>query len=310
MQLFIYPALTDQLTALLRRQLPASVTPIFRSDLPDAAQPDALRTADALFGNPPVSWLTGLTDKLAFWQLDSAGFDKYRGVQTRAKVANMGDYFAWPCAETMIAGIMAFYRRIPELAVLQSRSEWVGAPMRQRTDLLRHKRVIILGTGTIGRAVRQMLTGFDCRVTMLARTDAQADIHSVDELRAALPETDLVINCLPGTATGFVSAEVIGAMPARCLYANVGRGSTTDEAALIDALQAGRLAGAVLDVTDTEPLPADSPLWALPNVLLTQHTGGGQPDEDQGKVEQLLRNLHRLERGEPVENEVGLGRGY
>jgi phosphoglycerate dehydrogenase-like enzyme len=93
-------------------------------------------------------------------------------------------------------------------------------------------------------------------------------------------------------------------------YASVGRGNTTDEPALIAALQAGRLGGAVLDVTATEPLPPNSPLWTLPNVLLTQHTGGGQPLEDEGKVDQLLRNLHQLERSEPLENLVDLARGY
>jgi glyoxylate/hydroxypyruvate reductase A len=99
-------------------------------------------------------------------------------------------------------------------------------------------------------------------------------------------------------------------MPPGSLYASVGRGNTTDEPALIAALQAGRLGGAVLDVTATEPLPPDSPLWTLPNVLLTQHTGGGQPFEDEGKVEILLRNLQHLRRGEPLENLVDLTRGY
>ena len=94
------------------------------------------------------------------------------------------------------------------------------------------------------------------------------------------------------------------------VYANVGRGTTTDEPALIAALQSSQLGGAVLDVTATEPLPADSPLWTLPNVLLTQHTGGGQPDEDAGKVAQFLRNLDLFLAGKPVANAVVLGRGY
>lgn len=310
MQLFINTNLNDKLKAELRQQLPADVTATFRNELPQEEQQAAFQSANVVLGNPPAAWFADPLPNLKFWQLDSAGFDGYKNAQINATVANMGDYFAWPCAETMLAGILAMYRRIPELAILQSRSEWVGAPIRDRTGLLRQKRVVILGTGTIGQAVRQMLTGFNCAVKMLARTDPQADLHSADELKAVLPQTDIVVNCLPGTATGFVSADLIGAMHPGSLYANVGRGSTTDEPSLIRALQSGQLGGAVLDVTATEPLPADSPLWTLPNVLLTQHTGGGQPDEDAGKVGLFLRNLPRFLAGQPLENGVDLGRGY
>ncbi|HEX8658986.1 MAG TPA: NAD(P)-dependent oxidoreductase, partial [Hymenobacter sp.] len=84
----------------------------------------------------------------------------------------------------------------------------------------------------------------------------------------------------------------------------------TNEPALINALQTGHLGGAVLDVTATEPLPATSPLWTLPNVLLTQHTGGAQELEDDGKVDMLLRNLAHFRDGQPLENPVDLSRGY
>lgn len=310
MNLFVNVALNDSLETALRQQLPADIIATFRHDLPASEQQVAFRSADLLLGNPSPDWFAEPPSNLRFWQLDSAGFDGYRNVQTGALVANMGDYFAWPCAETMVAGILALYRCIPELAVLQNGSAWVGVPIRARTGLLRHKKVVILGTGTIGQAVRQMLTGFDCAVTMLARTDPQANLHSAGELKAALPQTDIVVNCLPGTATGFFSADLINAMAPGSLYANVGRGTTTDEPALLLALQSGRLGGAVLDVTATEPLPADDPLWTLPNVLLTQHTGGGQPNEDAGKVTQFLRNLALFRANKPLENPVTLGRGY
>ena len=310
MQLFVNPPLDDTLKTALRQQLPADVAVTFRRDLPESEQRAAFQAADLLLGNPPAAWFDGPLPNLKFWQLDSAGFDGYKHARVTAQVANMGDYFAWPCAETMLAGLLAFYRRIPELTLLQDKGEWVGAPIRARTGLLRHKRVVILGTGTIGMAVRQMLTGFEGTVTMLARTDPQAELHTVDELKAVLPQTDIVVNCLPGTATGFFSADLVAAMQPGSIYASVGRGSTTDEPALIEALRSGQLGGAVLDVTATEPLPADSPLWTLPNVLLTQHTGGGQPDEDAGKVAQFLRNLTLFRAGQPVENAVELGRGY
>ena len=312
MQLFVNTTLDTALKAELQHQLPAdgSLTVVFRQDLPQAEQLVAFRSATIILGNPPAAWFSESLPNLTFWQLDSAGFDGYKDVRLSATIANMGDYFARPCAETMVAGILALYRCIPELARLQSQSEWMGVPIRTRTNLLSSKRVVILGTGTIGQAVRQMLSGFNCETYLLARTDPKADLHSADELKAILPQIDIVVNCLPGTATGFFSADLIETMKLGSIYANVGRGSTTDEAALIYALQSGQLGGAVLDVTVSEPLPANNPLWTLPNVLLTQHTGGGQPDEDAGKVNQFLKNFKRFLSGEPLQDAVELGRGY
>ncbi|AII51352.1 NAD(P)-dependent oxidoreductase [Hymenobacter sp. APR13] len=311
MQLFVYATLNDPARQLLLQQLPAGIHPTFRQDLPESQQQAAFQQAEVVFGNPPPEWFAaGAPAALQFWQIDSAGIDRYQELRVAFPVANVGDYFAWPCAETIVAGILGWYRAIPELAVLQSRRQWVGGPIRGRVGLLRDKRVVILGSGAIGQAVAEQLAGFRCHVQLLARIDARAQLHSREDLLAALPETDLVINCLPGSADQFFSADMVQALPAHALYASVGRGNTTDEAALLAALQAGRLAGAVLDVTAQEPLPADHPLWSLPNVLLTQHSGGGQPREDEGKVEILLDNLHRLRHQQPLQNLVQLARGY
>jgi len=294
------------------RQLPADITVAFNSDLTKEQALPALQAAHLLLGNPPPAWLTeARLPYLRFWQIDSSGFERYQHVQLAVPVANMGDFFAWPCAETMVAGLLALYRHLPELAVLQTRKEWVGgAFVRNRAQLLRGRRVVILGAGGIGLALRQQLSGFECRVQLLARTHPEAQLRSRAELLATLPETDIVVNCLPGSADGFFSADLLAAMPRGSIYASVGRGNTTDEPALIAALQAGRLGGAVLDVTATEPLPADNPLWHLPNVLLTQHTGGGQPLEDEGKVDVFIHNLTLLRNGQPLEHLVKLSRGY
>jgi glyoxylate/hydroxypyruvate reductase A len=311
MKIYVYTALDEAARTYLRQQLPAATELVFHADLPADQQSAAFQTATVLFGNPPAAWLTKEPlPELTFWQIDSAGFDRYQGVVLAVPVANMGDFFAWACAETMVAGLLALYRRLPELVLLQAKQQWVGAEVRGRQGLLRGKRVVILGTGTIGQAVREQLSGFGCAVQLLARTDPQAQLHSKEELAAALPHTDVVVNCLPGSADGFFSAELVSAMRPDGIYASVGRGNTTDETALIAALQAGRLGGAVLDVTATEPIPAGHPLWALPTVLLTQHTGGGQPREAEGKIDQLVRNLERLRTGQPLENPVQLAQGY
>jgi phosphoglycerate dehydrogenase-like enzyme len=311
MKIFVYTALGEAARQYLKEQLPADAEVTFNADLPADQAQAALEAADVLFGNPPPAWFTaGPLPQLKFWQIDSAGFDRYKGVRLAVPVANMGDYFAWACAETMVAGLLALYRRLPELVLLQEKQQWVGAEVRGRQGLLRGKRVVILGAGTIGQAVREQLSGFGCAVQFLARRDPQAQLHTKEELAAALPKTDVVVNCLPGSADGFFSAELVAAMRPDAIYASVGRGNTTDEPALVAALQAGRLGGAVLDVTATEPIPVGHPLWALPNVLLTQHTGGGQPREAEGKIDQLVRNLARLRAGQPLENLVELGEGY
>jgi len=311
MKIFVYTALKEAARDYLRQQLPAGADVTFNADLPTDQAQAAFQSAEVVLGNPPAAWLTaGPLPALTFWQIDSAGFDRYKGVRLAVPVANMGDFFAWACAETMVAGLLALYRRLPELVLLQAKQQWVGAEVRGRQGLLRGKRVVILGAGTIGQAVREQLSGFGCAVQFLARTDPQAQLHTKEELAAALPETDVVVNCLPGSADEFFSAELVAAMRLDSIYASVGRGNTTDEPALMAALQAGRLGGAVLDVTATEPIPAGHPLWTLPNVLLTQHTGGGQPREAEGKIDQFIRNLTRLRAGQPLENPVELAEGY
>ena len=310
MRLFVYSPLPEPSRALLQQGLPETTTVQYVSDLPAAQQEAACQQAEVVFGNPPPAWLAGALPNLRLWQLDSAGFDRYQGLAVAAPVANMGDYFAWPCAETIVAGLLALYRALPELVRLQAEARWVGAPIRERVGLLRGKRVMILGAGTIGQAVRQQLSGFGCQVQLLARTDPQAQLHSRDDLLAALPHTDIVVNCLPGSADNFFTGKEFEALPVGSFYASVGRGNTTDEPALLAALQTGHLGGAVLDVTATEPLPASHPFWAMPQLLLTQHTGGGQPQEADGKVARLLRNLTLLQAGQPLENLVELSRGY
>ena len=312
MRLFVYSPLSVSARAHLMRQLSPDVEVTFSHDLPIEQQFTAFEEAEVVMGNPPPTWFTaGAPPLLRFWQIDSAGFERYRHLQLPIPVANMGDFFAWPCAETMVGGLLGLYRHLPELAVLQFQKKWVGgAYVRNRAGLLRGRRVVVLGAGAIALALRQQLRGFECEVGLFGRTSPEAGLRTREELKAALPETDIVVNTLPGSAEGFFSADLVEAMRPGSIYASVGRGNTTDEPALLRLLQAGYLGGAVLDVTAIEPLPADNPLWTLPNVLLTQHTGGGQHLEDEGKVDLLLHNIALLNNNQPVENPVELSRGY
>ncbi|MFC6999660.1 D-2-hydroxyacid dehydrogenase [Rufibacter roseus] len=311
MKLFVYSDLSTDQKNYLRQQLPDGIEAYFSTDLSSEEQQQAFKEAEVIFGNPPAQWFSNPPTALRFWQLESAGFEQYRSVTTAAVVANMGDFFAIACAETMVAGILAMYRAIPRLVKLQDKKEWQGKEVRATLQLLSGKRVVILGAGTIAQAIKRMLTGFGCHIVLTARQNPSADILSKEELYRQLPLTDVVINTLPGHLVQYVSGEFLSKMKPGSLYANVGRGSTTNETALVSALQDGQLSGAVLDVTEQEPLPATSPLWQMNNVLLTQHTSGGQARETEGKINRFLENLQLFLAGEEVKDKLAdISRGY
>lgn len=311
MRIYSYTILDEELAARLHEVAePEDEVILRRESDSDEKTKNTFRQADVVLGNVPTEWLADAPEQLAYLQLDSAGFDKYQGIPLKARVANMGDWFARPCAETIVGGLAALYRGLDALTLLKQNKQWVGHAMRTHLGVMDRQRVVVLGGGTIGTAVRDILGGYRCRVKTLARTNPDAELHSKNELMVALPEVDILINTLPGTAENYVDRDLIAAMRPGSVYANVGRGNTTDETALIEALQSGHLSGAVLDVTEQEPLPADHVLWTLPNVILTQHTGGGQAEEHAGKVEIFIRNIQNLRNGDPIESEVDLARGY
>lgn len=310
MLIFVNTPFNEHNQNALSRALGDVHTLVFKSQLPKNEQFDAFQKAEIILGNPPAQWLETPPQNLRFWQLDSAGFDGYKNLHLTVPVCNLRDYFSVPCAETIVAGIMAFYRGIEELTLLKAEKRWVGVPIRFRLGLLTGKRVVILGAGSIGQAVKKMLQGFDCQLTLVARSHPDARIHTLEDLLAILPDTDLVISCLPGSAKGYFTQQMIDTLPPTAVFANIGRGSTVDETALLKALQENRIAGAVLDVTEVEPLPSEHPFWTMPNVILTQHTGGGQMSEDEGKVSFFVQNVEQFVNQEPLQNQIELSKGY
>lgn len=266
--------------------------------------------ADYIFGNPPVAWFSEPSKKLRLLQFDSAGFDQYKHITLNARAANIGDWFAQTCAETVIGAIICLYRGIDKFVLLREKNEWLGAKLRDRLRHLHGEKVMILGAGAIGSRVRDLLKNFGCQVSSFARTSPQAEYHRRETLLEALCHVDIVINTLPGLGSYVVDGEFLCAMKQGSLYATVGRGNTTNENELIHALSSGQLGGAIMDVTEIEPLPAESALWTLPTVILTQHTAGGRANEDSGKVTLFVENVKRIEAGEDVKNEVDVKRGY
>jgi glyoxylate/hydroxypyruvate reductase A len=313
MIIYIEIKLTDSLKNAIR-ETADTYTCIFEDELnSEKEKHDAVSNAEIIFGNvKPASWLDEARS-LKWIQFSSAGFDAYRKLKTAAIVTNMRDYFSGPCAETMIAGILALYRGIDEFAILKQEKKWVGHTIRTNLYLLSKRQVIILGAGNIGQRIGKLLSGFDCQVAYYARSTNTAIINTPDELLQAIPGADIIIGALPGTAetARLFTNEMIDAMRPNAIFCNVGRGNlVADESHLVNALMNSRIAGAVLDVTAQEPLPADHPLWECPQTILTQHSGGGNLTELEGIVAMFITNFKNFENNRSLMNTVQLERGY
>lgn len=265
-----------------------------------------------IFGNPPRDWLAQCR-VLQWLQLDSTGFGEYEALawdhmenRERPVVTNLSGFYAEPVAETCLAGILALMRGMDQCADLKARRHWRGAAIRPGLRLLADAAVVLFGFGAINRRLAEILQPFGCRILSFAR-DWEADA-----LDRALEGADIVVCVAPHTTgtAGVFDRDRLARIPSSAILVNAGRGSLLDEAALAERLQAGDLAGAVIDVTITEPLPRAHPFWSCPNLLLTQHSAGGFENELDRKIDYFESNLHRFNRAEPVKGIVRLSRGY
>ena len=173
-------------------------------------------------------------------------------------------------AELAVSLILASLRQLPRFALDQSRHRWDHV----RTDSLDGKKVLLVGYGGMGKAVEERLAPFGARITRASRT-ARDGVAPLSQLPPLAAGADILVVCIALTpdTCGLIGEEVLGALPDGALVVNVARGPIVDADALARHLTGGRLRAA-LDVTDVEPLPADRPEWALPNVLITPHIGG------------------------------------
>lgn len=230
--------------------------------------------------------------------------------RTEARVCSGVGLHDRPVAEHAMALILALVRRLPAMLEAQRDSRWATEysgtqplhPQGPVTTLL-DARVLIWGFGSIAATLAPMLSQFGAAVRGVARSGGQREgvqVITQDELNDVLPETDILINILPATpATRHaLDAQHLELLPDHAYVVNVGRGATVDEGALVVALQAGSIAGAALDVMETEPLPSDSPLWTAPNIVLTPHCAGGRPINAGALVSRNVRAL--IEGGELV----------
>jgi phosphoglycerate dehydrogenase-like enzyme len=255
---------------------------------------------------PEAGALLAELPDLAVVQLLSAGADAWVGrIPDRVTLCDARGVHDSATAEWVVAAILSALRGFAPLARAQARREWAYDEVAP-TDELAGKRVLIVGAGSIGSAVRDRLAPFEVTFTLVARTARPAEgVHGVDELPALLPEADVVVLLVPltGQTRGLVDEAFLAAMPDGALLVNAARGPVARTSALVAELSAGRLRAA-LDVTDPEPLPADHPLWELPNVLLTPHVAGSVRGLLPRAYRLVGEQLRRFVAGEPLVNRV------
>ncbi|WP_193105665.1 NAD(P)-dependent oxidoreductase [Brachybacterium sp. FME24] len=250
-------------------------------------------------------------DNLRFVQSLSAGIDGIltAGFRDDVVIAAGAGLHSLTVSEHALALLLSLLRRLPEAREAQARHEWsteLGGlqplhPEDRVTSLIGAK-VLIWGFGQIGQTLAPTLTALGAQVRGAARsagTRNGVEVIEETDVLAALPEVDVLIDILPASeqTAGAVGREVLAALPDHAILINVGRGTTVDQVALREALEAGTLGSAGLDVTDPEPLPATDPLWDAPRLLITPHGAGGRPV---GADERISTNVRALVDGTEI----------
>jgi phosphoglycerate dehydrogenase-like enzyme len=253
----------------------------------------------ALMGGRSLRWV----------QSGSAGVESrdFHALLMRGiRLTNAAGIHAEPIAQYVLMQMLNRIKRTRAHFELQAEHRWESIGGGELTGLT----VGIVGFGGIGRAVARLAKAFSMRVVASKRTrvdDPTLDrLYPPSQLGALLAESDFVVLAAPQNeqTRGMIDTAALERMKPKALLINVARGGLVDEEALVDALRRKRIGGAVLDVTFTEPLPETSPLWDLPNCVITPHDSGFSPLSLERALDLFLDNLDRFQKGEPLRNEV------
>ena len=253
------------------------------------------------FPNPDAVAAMAQMPRLKVVQTLTAGFDRVRPhVPAGAVLCNARGAHDASTAEWVVGAVIAAVRQFPYFAAEQAAGRWSY----QFTDSLAGKTVLIVGYGSIGRAVDRRLSGFDVLIRRVARS-ARDGISPVSALPDLLPEADVVIILAPVTieTVGMVDAAFLAQMKDGALLVNAARGALVVTEDLVTEVASGRLSAA-MDVTDPEPLPPGHPLWGLPNAFITPHVGASTPYSSMSARNFVRDQAERYLAGQPLANVI------
>lgn len=281
------------------------------------ASPEQIAEAEIILGLPGSDAIKA-AKKLKWLQLLSAGADRFVDKDMYCNkdviLTNSSGVFGLPISEHILAMIFAHNRSLMLAFQRKNEHNWEkGFPVKEFCG----STVGVIGLGDIGTEVAKRSKAFGARVVAVKRTPSDRPDY-VDELYAEegidrlIEQSDYVVLALPSTGKtrGIMTAERISKMKSDAFMVNVGRGSLIDQEALITALKENRIGGAGLDVTSPEPLPAESPLWTLPNVIITPHVSGNSPGNAERRLKIFKENLRLYLSGRPMNNLVDFEKGY
>ena len=300
----------------LRQEFP---TTDFRLCLEDAEWMESAPKANIILSKRWPAEAMKLTSELRWVQAGTAGVDHLvrsdlpgRGVIITNSSGAHGD----PISELILSHMLAFATGLNRAIRAQGERRYIQKEVSQTKFELVEQTLCVVGLGDIGGTLARKADALGMHVIGVRRSNKPvvgvAQIFPPKQLTTALGQADHVALCLPLTndTRHFIGAEELRAMRSTAYIYNVGRGASIDEAALVHALQTGVIAGAGLDVTDPEPVPAASPLWEMPNVILSQHTSGMSPHNPRRVTELFAANLKRYLAGEPLHQLIDPTRGY
>ncbi len=238
----------------------------------------------------------------------SAGVDHevfHRFLERGVRLTTSSGAHAVPIAHTVLLYLLALSRDLPGWLAAQREHRWDARAIHD----LQGDRLAVVGLGPIGIEIARLTLALGMEVTGFRRRprgDEPCPTLPLERLPALLPRVDWLVLALPlaPETRHLIDAEALALLPSHARIVNIGRGGLIDEAALVAALRTGRLAGAGLDVFEVEPLPSDSPLWELPNVIVTPHSSGTNPGNDRRAAAIFHDNLRRFLAGQPLRNEV------
>jgi phosphoglycerate dehydrogenase-like enzyme len=284
--------------------------------LADGADMARLEHADVAFGQPDAD-VCAARPRLRWVHLSTAGYTTFDRPAIRAALAGRAtplttssSVYSEPCAQHLLAFMLGHARQLGHSARHQLTDHaWAKDVARSTATLLGGQTVLLVGFGAIARRLAELLAPFDLELIGVRRDprgDEPVPTVALDALDSVLGRAHHIIDVLPGNAetAHFFDRRRLFALQPGAVFYNIGRGTTVDQAALLEALGSGRLGGAYLDVTDPEPLPPDHPLWTAPRCTITPHAAGGHANERERIARHFLANFRRHLAGEPLLDRV------